>query len=205
MKLGLLADIHEDVERLELAIARLRALGAERFVMLGDVFDRGDAGRLDAVAALLDGVGAAGVWGNHDYGLSVDPGDLERRRYTPRTLDCMARLCARLEIDGCLFSHIEPRLDPNRLEDLWDCGEHPDTPGRVDANFAAAPQRLMVMGHNHRWILARPGEVLAWEGECPVRLDPPSRYLVVVHAVADGWCAMLDTGAHLLTPVNLEG
>ena len=67
------------------------------------------------------------------------------------------------------------------------------------------PHRLMVMGHNHRWIVARPGEVFPWRGEGPFTFDPAERYLVVVHAVCDGWCALLDTAANVLTPVFLDG
>ena len=205
MKLGLLADIHENVELLRVAIDRLSRLGVERFVMLGDVFDRGDRPRLDAVMAMLDGVGAVGVWGNHDFGLCVEPDEYALRTVAAETLESFSRLRARLEIDGCLFTHLEPWLDPTLLEDNWLCGPHPDTPERAARSFAEMPHRLMVMGHNHRWIIARPGEVFPWGGEGPFTFDPAERYLVVVHAVCDGWCALLDTAANVLTPVALDG
>ncbi len=41
MRLGILADIHEQVRRLRKAIAVLQEHGADRFVVLGDVFDTG--------------------------------------------------------------------------------------------------------------------------------------------------------------------
>jgi predicted phosphodiesterase len=41
MKLGLLADIHEETEQLGKAIAVLQEQGADRFVVLGDVFEMG--------------------------------------------------------------------------------------------------------------------------------------------------------------------
>ena len=41
MKLGILADIHEDVEALEKALDLLRQEGADRLVVLGDVFHLG--------------------------------------------------------------------------------------------------------------------------------------------------------------------
>src|SRR3954447_12392386 len=98
MKLGLLADIHEDIDRLRLAVDRLAALGAERYVMLGDVFDHGDRARLDATVDLLESVGAVGVWGTHDIGLCVEPDEYIRRLVSARTLDYMGRLRARLEV-----------------------------------------------------------------------------------------------------------
>src|SRR5438270_134727 len=41
MKLGLLADIHEQTKPLRKAIAVLQQHGADRFVVLGDVFEMG--------------------------------------------------------------------------------------------------------------------------------------------------------------------
>jgi predicted phosphodiesterase len=41
MKLGILADIHEDVERLHLALQHSRQEGVIQVVLLGDVFDTG--------------------------------------------------------------------------------------------------------------------------------------------------------------------
>ncbi|MFO0950661.1 MAG: metallophosphoesterase family protein [Isosphaeraceae bacterium] len=204
MKLGLLADIHEDVERLSEAIERLRSLGAERFVMLGDVFDAGDRDRIDRVAGLLLELKAEGVWGNHDFGLCVDPDEYVQRTFTERTLRYMTSLHDRLVVDGAHFSHIEPWLDPNALEDLWQCGPHPDTPEQVAQSFAAVPHRRIFMGHNHRWIAAVPGKLLDWEGESTLQFDPNVRSFVVVHAVVDGWCALFDTSEDVLMPVKLS-
>jgi len=39
-----------------------------------------------------------------------------------------------------------------------------------------------------------------WRGENPVGLGGPNRYLVVVHAVWDGKCALFDTATGDLTP-----
>jgi hypothetical protein len=54
MKLGLLADIHEHTTQLQSAIAVLRMNGAERFVVLGDVFEMGK--RLEETVSLLQEV-----------------------------------------------------------------------------------------------------------------------------------------------------
>src|SRR5260370_6507579 len=71
MKLGLLADIHENTRQLQKAIAVLQQHGAERFVVLGDVFEMGK--RIEQTVRLLQEVEAVGVWGNHDVGLCSDP------------------------------------------------------------------------------------------------------------------------------------
>src|SRR4051794_3083628 len=117
MRLGILADIHEDLDHLRGALDVLRAGGADRFVILGDVFETGL--RLDATVELLDGLDAVGVWGNHDFGLCQGPRDDLRLRYSERTMDFMGRLGPRLEVFGCLFVHVEPWLDPEVIENLW--------------------------------------------------------------------------------------
>jgi hypothetical protein len=52
----------------------------------------------------------------------------------------------------------------------------------------------------HRWLLGTPGGLLSWRGDGPVRLDGPTRYLVVAHAVRDGRCALFDTETNELVP-----
>jgi predicted phosphodiesterase len=54
MKLGLLADIHEQTDYLRKAIDVLQQHGADRFVVLGDVFEMGK--RIEETIHLLPGV-----------------------------------------------------------------------------------------------------------------------------------------------------
>ena len=58
MRLGILADIHEDVPKLTLALRHLRREGVEQVVVLGDVFETGR--RLNETVALLAEAGAVG-------------------------------------------------------------------------------------------------------------------------------------------------
>ncbi len=116
MKLGLLADIHEHTRQLGRAIAVLQRHGADRFVVLGDVCETGR--RMEETVGLLREVQAVGVWGNHDVGLCFGPGEEVCRRYSAAVLDFMGGLQPRLEIGGCLFTHVELWLDPHKVEDL---------------------------------------------------------------------------------------
>ena len=61
MKLGLLADIHENTRQLQKAIDVLQQHGADRFVVLGDVFEMGK--HLEETVGLLREIQAVGVWG----------------------------------------------------------------------------------------------------------------------------------------------
>jgi hypothetical protein len=143
MKLGLLADIHEQTKHLRKAIAVLHQHGAERFVVLGDVFETGK--RMEETVGLLRHVGAVGVWGNHDVGLCFDPGEEVCRRYSAAVLGFMGGLQPRLEIDGCLFTHVEPWLDPHRVEDLWYFDGPPDSPEKL-ALFDTHTNELVPFG-----------------------------------------------------------
>jgi hypothetical protein len=198
MRLGILADIHEQTRQLRSAIAVLQEHGADRFVVLGDVFEMGK--RIEETVDLLRQVEAVGVWGNHDVGLCFDPDDRVCERYGAAVLGFMGGLQPRLEIDGCLFTHVEPWLDPHKIEDLWYLGGPPDSPEKLARSFAAVPHRVLFVGHLHRWLLGTPGGPLPWRGEGPVRLDIRTRYLVVVHAVWDGKCALFDTETNELVP-----
>jgi hypothetical protein len=45
-----------------------------------------------------------------------------------------------------------------------------------------------------------PEGMMTWHGDRPLCLDCANRYLVVVHAVCDGKCALFDTKTGDLTP-----
>ncbi|HEX8200250.1 MAG TPA: metallophosphoesterase family protein [Isosphaeraceae bacterium] len=202
VKLGLVTDIHEDIEHLQAALDRFRTAAVERIVMLGDIFETGP--RLDAAVAILADAGAIGVWGNHDFGLCVDPSDFARGRFRPATLAYMATLRPRLELDGCLFTHVEPWLDPTDIRQLWHVEDRPLTPELIARSLDAAPQRVLFLGHFHRWLAATGAGLLPWDGRSPLRLDPAERYLVIINGVVEGWCATYDTATGELVPIDLR-
>ena len=110
-----------------------------------------------------------------------------------------------LDVEGCLFSHVEPWLDPEKIEDLWYFDGPPETPEQVARSFAAVAHRLIFVGHYHRWLLATLEGHQPWLGDRPIVLDDAHRYLVSVHAVSDGRCALFDTGTNELIPFYNPG
>ena len=202
MKLGILADIHEQVKQLRECLAVLRDHGADQIVVLGDVFELGR--NLDATVELLTEAEAIGVWGNHDFGFCVDPTEALRRKYSPKVWDFMGNLKPKLEIDGCLFTHVEPWLDARKIEDLWYFDGVPDSAGKLARTFKAVPNQVMFVGHFHRWLAGTPDGVLEWDGSEPIRLDTEQRHLVVIHGVCDWKCATFDTKTNMLTPFDLR-
>jgi predicted phosphodiesterase len=199
MKLGILADIHEATGNLRAALAVLRRQGAERLVALGDVFETGK--HIGETVRLLREAGAVGVWGNHDLGLCHEPTEAVRARYAGPVLDFMGTLSPRLELGGCLFTHGLPSCDPTDPAAYY-LGDRPETPEGLEASFAAVSTRVLFVGHFHRWLVASSGGVIPWGGERSVCLAGPARYLLVVHAVKDGWCGVYDTETSELAPLR---
>ena len=198
MKLGILADIHEHVRELRRAIDVLRGLGAERFVVLGDVFETGQ--RIEETVRLLREVGAVGVWGNHDLGLCHEPTAAVRARYAA-VVGYMETLRPRLELAGCLFTHGLPCWDATDPA-VYYLGERPETPEGLAGAFGAPSHPVSFVGHFHRWLAATPEGLLPWDGRSSLQLQPGRRYLIVVGAVCDGLCALFDTEKSLLTPLG---
>ena len=204
MRIGIVADIHDAAGALRATLTALRREGVDQVVTLGDAFDSwkpGDPGA--AVARSLGEAGAIGVWGNHDVGLSHEVSAHVRELADPTLLDFAARLQPQFTLAGCRFSHIEPWRDPRRIEDLWAFDGAPDTDDQAKRSFDAVPERILFVGHFHVWLAMRRsvGRV-DWDGQTPIRLSSPDRFLVVVAAACEGWCAVLDTEESLLSPIR---
>lgn len=205
MLLGLIADIHEHVMDLRRSLGCFDQRGVDRILCLGDVVETGDA--LQETVALLAERKIAGVWGNHDFGLCSHPSaelSTRRRNYTGPVLDYLKTFQPSLEIEDCLFSHVEPWRDLNNVMGLWYFGGLPDTPEKAARSFEAAPHRVMFTGHLHRWVVATREALLPWTGTEPIVLKAPERYLVVIAAVCEGYCATYDTVSGELTPIGLR-
>lgn len=200
MKLGLLADIHEEDELLRRCVDLLDAQGVDRFVILGDIADHGR--NLASTVRILSELDSVGVWGNHDFGLCGAPSSDVRSRFGPEILAYFASLLPRVEIEECLCQHIEHHRDPGDLLDLWSGGGT----GAIDpdACFRATHQRRLFMGHLHRWEVRTPGGIVGWRGEGPIALTKQERSFVVVHGVQQGWCARFDTEDGLLEPYQVR-
>jgi hypothetical protein len=202
LKLGLISDIHEHVTDLRLALAECDRHRVEQIICLGDVFQLGEA--IHDTVALLAQRGIPGVWGNHDFGLCGHPSALASSRrvhYVGPVLDYLATFKPSLELEDCLFSHVEPWRDLNDVMGLWYLGGLPDVPEKAARSFDACSNRVMFTGHHHRWLVATREGALPWDGTTAIRLEPTQRYLVVVAAVCEGYCAIYDTRSCELSPV----
>jgi hypothetical protein len=202
VRIGLLADIHENVERLATAITTCRDAGVDHLYTLGDIFENGV--RFRQTVQLLREADVMGVWGNHEFGLYAGRGDSVESLFDWSTLEYMHRLQPRMEVGGVLLSHVLPCLDPTDVGQPWYVERPPRTAEAAAPNFAAFPHGRMFVGHFHRWLAVTPVGALNWSGEGPIHFEPDERYLVVIAAVSDGWCAFYDTETDVLTPCDLR-
>jgi predicted phosphodiesterase len=200
MRLGILADIHEDVEALRQAIGLLKQECVDKVVVLGDLFYTGQ--RVVETADLLIEAEAVGVWGNHDLGLCHEPDPELLARYPNRVFDFLKTLGSRLELHGCLFSHGLPHWDATDPAAYY-LGERPESAAGLAKSFAASACRVTFVGHFHRWLTATSDGVVPWNGTEAISFSQDLRYFVVVAAIFDGWCAMYDTDSGRLVPIRL--
>ena len=200
MKIGVLADIHGHVDYLEKAIAELKREGVEKFVVLGDlIYDTTDA--IETVD-LLRGCHAEGVWGNHELGLCVDITDSLREMYSRPVVEYCSTLQPRFEMGDILFTHNLPDQDASDPVSYY-LGPSPNDRDARATCFAQFPHQVMLMGHFHRWFAADHHASLDWQGETPLQLQPDRRYFCVIHAVKDGWAAVIDQDHGILKPIRL--
>jgi predicted phosphodiesterase len=201
MKLGLITDLHEQIEPLEIALNRFRAENVDQIVMIGDIFELGE--RIEPTCRLLQDANVVGVWGNHDFGLCGEIEDAVRQNYPPVVIDVMSKLRPRLEVAGCFFTHIEPWLNPEELSDLWFFDGLPESEDRRSRIFASVPNRIMFAGHYHKWLAVTPDGTLDWNGRTTLHLTS-GRYFVTIGAVCDGQFATFDTDTSELRPFQIE-
>jgi predicted phosphodiesterase len=204
MLVGLVTDIHDHVEPLAHALELFRQRGVDQVITLGDSCDAFTRhSRAAEVVALLRQANAVGVWGNHDLGLCHNVDDRTRRRYPAAVLDYLATMQPRLVVGDCHFSHVEPSVDPYDGLALWarDEEEALDFAGRARRSFAAVAQRLLFVGHYHRWLAVTEAGPLEWRGDGLLRLLKGTRYLIVLGPVFLGHCAVLDTEQGELCPL----
>jgi predicted phosphodiesterase len=204
LRIGIVTDIHDEAEVLDRALAALHAEAVDAVVSLGDTSDlHGRWEDVTGVARLLREHGAVGVWGNHDFGLCRDVSELTRAKFPAETLDFMATMRPRLELAGCHFTHVEPWLNPESIEELWCFEGRPEDEDRLARSFAAFPHRAAFMGHCHRWLALTEAGRVDWDGTTPLHFEAGKRYLVVVAPLFRGEFAVIDTDRWILTPHKL--
>jgi diadenosine tetraphosphatase ApaH/serine/threonine PP2A family protein phosphatase len=214
MRIALLADLHANREAVEACLARVRALGCDRIVLLGDLVGYGADPQwvVDCVRQLV-AHGAIVVRGNHDEAaagaaseyMHVDAAAAiawTAGRLDPEQRAFLARLPLQVEEDDRLYVHAN----------AW----APERWGYVDSRLAATrcleatDKRITFCGHVHTPALyhTQPGTAAQFAPHpgFAIPLSRARRWLAVVGACGqprDGnpaaCCALYDTDRDALT------
>jgi len=192
MAVGILSDVHGNLEALERCVVAARQRGATSWICLGDVVGYGadPAACLARVRGLTDET----VQGNHDAAVAglqdveyFNTCARQAVRWTAAVLSeadraWLAALPLALERGGGCFVHADPRTP-----ELW---AYVDTASDAAAALEVVSTRICFVGHSHRpFIAAAPASpppdrgrsgaaavVVSGSGSC--RLDTRRRYLV---------------------------
>ena len=182
--IGLLADTHSNNELLKKAIEKLKSLGAEKIIHLGDICDSLNPGALDEAVQILKDNNIRAVMGNNDYivfadgltdGLSDD------------TILYLKELPYTIKTGGITFTHSSPF-------------EWPAATRRPisDFIFSLHPEKhkLIFRGHSHTPSVIEVKDGAPYKIKIPetgiVKLVPGLRYIITVGAVENGSIAIFD-------------
>ncbi len=190
MKTAILSDIHSNLEALERVCEHAAALGAQRYVCLGDFIGYG-ADPVPTLRRIMELPGLVAVRGNHDAALFHDLGlgvpadirwasDWTRARLLPTQLEFLAGLPLLYREARATYVHASA-YDPERWEYLL-------MPDQIAACLEAAGTSVTFIGHVHVprvFYETAAGSVREFEPESgdPIPLSPRTRYVVNVGSV----------------------
>jgi hypothetical protein len=200
MKLGILYDIHESNEYLLKAIDVLTSRGVDQFILLGDLFETGR--EIRETVGILRQIKTAGVFGNHDLGLAIEPDHESFDKYGQDVIEFFATLKARHRHGDYLFSHVNPAWDATDNM-VYYLSPLPWEDPEFGKSFEVHPCLAQFNGHYHCWLHAVDEIWTHWAGNTPLVLPKGHRHYVVHEAVFQGWCSLLDTDESVLTPICL--
>jgi hypothetical protein len=200
MKLGILSDIHEANDYLVKAIDELTRRGVEQFVLLGDLFETGK--QVQETVNILRQVNTAGVFGNHDLGLAIDPDPETCEKYGQQVVDFFLNLKPHHRHGAFLFSHVNPAWDASDILAYY-LNPLPWEDPEFGRSFEVHRSLVQFIGHYHCWRHAIDEVWTDWNGNSPVVFPHGHRHYFIHEAVFQGWCSELDTNTSVLTPIYL--
>ncbi|MBV9325585.1 MAG: metallophosphoesterase family protein [Chloroflexi bacterium] len=173
MKVGVVSDVHNNVEALTYALDHLR--DCDLVLGLGDlVSDYHVDPRILQVARER---GLVSIAGNHEKSILLHPGSQIRSTLSADTLDFLRQLPAAREIDldgRCVHvAHGAPWDDPNDYRCAYVLERDLVTLGRVAATTRA---EVVLLGHTHRAMTVRTeGTLVINPGSCGEARDAAQR------------------------------
>jgi len=205
-KIGLIADSHSKLEKLEAAVHLLNARGATALVHLGDICDSLRLDLLESSIELIEKYGMHAVKGNNDFILEnlLTGRPAELSDGTGPLVAFLQQLPMKIVWNGICFAHSLPFDFLRAFYEPIDVGSI----DRAAEVFRLTRHRILFCGHSHQPILFRisAGTVSREQvpQATPLILDPEDRYIHVTGAVSEGECALFDTDTWSLERLRIS-
>jgi putative phosphoesterase len=163
MKVGLVSDVHNNVETLRYALDQLR--GADLIISLGDLVSQYRVS--PEIISLARAAGLQGIAGNHEKAILAPCGYPVRGTLAPDDLAYLESLPTqlRLELDGraVLAAHGSPWDDPTSMS----CVYIYESDREALARLRTEPADVVLLGHTHLAMAVRLAAKLAFNpGSC---------------------------------------
>jgi len=204
-RIGLVADSHSALERLEAAVQVLKGRGAGAIMHLGDICDSLRLDLLGPSIQLLRRHGIQAVKGNNDFILEnlLAGSPPEMAEGTEPLLRFLRALPMTRVWGGICFAHSLPFDFLRAFYEPIDVG----SVHRAQDVFQMTEHRILFCGHSHQPVLFHAsGDRVSREPVpvgSPVALDPADRYICVTGAVSEGECALFDVGSWTLERIRV--
>jgi predicted phosphodiesterase len=197
VRIGILTDIHGDIDTMRRVLDLLATLSIDRIVCLGDLVVHGRAHN-EVVDFFRTHPEIVVIKGNHDIGATVDEAELEKLHFfspDSRANTLAAREALTTENKAYLAAL------PLELQDGPVCYTHATignpfailrNPERLAEAFKQLPSPIMIAGHTHRTRVHHlPAGKKIWCSDNPAEtgnrvfvLDPADRYIINVGCTA---------------------
>jgi len=199
--IGILADSHGSVVRLNRGIEALGERGADALIHLGDIADTLRLDTVDDCIELLIRNNIAGVMGNHEYSLVMHHFKRYPERFSETTMEYVCSLPRRLVLCDICFTHFS---DGDGVYGLFG----PTDERSYEEILRNSSWSVLVNGHSHDPRIYRRLNGVVENIVCdvgqPFELEEEASYILTCGALDDWYCALLDMNVRTFEVVSLH-
>jgi predicted phosphodiesterase len=210
VKLGIISDVHSNLEALRAVLGRLKEKGATQFVCCGDIVGYGP--NPNECVEIVRGLKACCVAGNHDWGAVGRAKTASFNNAAAAALEWTRRQLTdsnRIYLDNLTLAEAcEPMLVVHGSAAAPERFEYVLLPAEADEQMGYYSQSICVAGHTHSPLVVgrAPGAVLEELPADTLRLKPETKYFINAGSVGqprdsdpDACAVLFDIGAGTMT------
>jgi predicted phosphodiesterase len=201
---GIMADSHGDAMAIFRAVRRLKDLGCESLVHLGDVCESSRPETADECVSLLREHEVATVKGNNDHIVVANREGSELTDVSAETVAWLKALPLKIRRHGAAFVHSLPFVRELGLSAMV------RGMGKKEMTFYLSfphSEKILFRGHNHkpRAVLMENGRLVERRVESQGLLDlsQNSNVIVTCGALMNGLCMLWDSAGRTVSSISL--